>query len=81
MNMVRAALRGQIAVKERELRELKLKASAFLTMLSEKAPAWVDVTEIDEDAMLCVAKNLATTIKETRAAKEQLDKLEGFLNG
>jgi hypothetical protein len=81
MNQERAALRGHIAVMERELRDLKLKAEGMRTLLRESVAAYRAVDELDDEKIRIYAGQLAETIQLIATAKTQLAMMESELNG
>jgi hypothetical protein len=81
MNIERAALRGQIAVKERELREQKLKAAGFLQLLRIELSPYVDIGTLNEEKIEAYSAQLCESILITKAIIQKLGEMEAQLNG
>lgn len=81
MNLERAALRSQIAIEERNLREAKIEAGLLRTVLREKLGAWIDIEDIEVDKVQLACTRLCGAITRARESQARTKTLEEGLNG
>ena len=81
MNIERSAMRGQIAVKEHRLGEIKLESSALVLSIRQKLAPYVDVDQLEMDAIKIMTDRLRELHLESKLIISELSKLEEALNG
>jgi len=81
MNTERSALRGERAVNEHKLKELKQRALGMRELLRLELPAYLDVANIDEEKVTVYSTQLTALVTEIKATMETLKHIEDQLDG
>jgi hypothetical protein len=81
INEERAALRGQMAVKSRELSELELKADGAASLLRRELSAIRKPHAFDSEKIGVLSRQLCEYIDGIKETAEYLERLENDLNG
>jgi hypothetical protein len=81
MNMERAALRSEIALREKRQRDIKVEASGLQILLREHVGAWVSVSAMDPESIRLHANRLADLVEESKRLAGELENLQESLNG
>lgn len=81
MNLERSALRGEKAVNEQKLKELRHRAGGLRNLLRIEIPAYLDVAALDDEKILAYAQELAALVAEIKSTIELLKVIEEQLNG
>ncbi|MBN2188378.1 MAG: hypothetical protein JW699_02905 [Chitinispirillaceae bacterium] len=81
MNLERSALRGERAVNEHKLKEMKQRAVGMRELLRMEIPAYLDVATINEEKLSAYGAQLAALVTEIKETMETLRKIEEQLDG
>jgi pyoverdine/dityrosine biosynthesis protein Dit1 len=81
MNIERSALRGEKAVCEHDLHDLKQRAAGMRNLLRIELPAYLDVANIDEEKVSAYSTDLVAMVAEIKATMVKLKSIEEQLDG
>jgi hypothetical protein len=81
MNIERSALRGEKAVNEQKLKELRHKADGMRNLLRLELPSYLDVAALNAEKIGAYGQELSGLVGEIQITIETLKKIEEQLNG